>query len=428
MAKSLLTALVQTGRAMERERKRQERISSREYATALRKFQQAQKAEERAILKMEKAAIAERKSLDRAATANRKAMEKAAKIAHIETMKATAEEQNFELATIYDDIHGLLEYTLNIDDYVDLETLRRTNKNLLFDPGNLAVSHTKFTPLKNPEEPKFKEPPKPKGFFGKKKKLAIATEEATTEYNEAHSSWKIKVKQIEIENKQKSDLYIFREKERLKKLEESKKRFQKEVIEHNKEVMVHNERLDNLINGLGYGTVEAIEEYISIVVSNSVYPEHFQVSHSFTFDPAIAELNMIVSIPPPSEVENIKAYKYKQSTDEIGSTLLSMKAQKDRYSGAVYQIAIRSFHEVFEADRRGLIKTISLEVGTEHTIPSTGRNGFIPFVAAAADRDTFLEFELSGIVPLATLKHIGAAISKNPFELIAVDTTGVRRS
>ena len=105
-----------------------------------------------------------------------------------------------------------------------------------------------------------------------------------------------------------------------------------------------------------------------------------------------------------------------------------MKAQKDRYSGAVHQVAIRSFHEVFEADRRALIKAISLEVGTEHVIPSTGKNGFIPFIAAAADRDTFLEFELSGIVPLATLKHLGAVISKNPFELIDVDTSGVRRS
>jgi len=38
----------------------------------------------------------------------------------------------------------------------------------------------------------------------------------------------------------------------------------------------------------------------------------------------------------------------------------------------VHQVALRSFHEVFEADRRGLIRSISLEVGTETIDPATG--------------------------------------------------------
>lgn len=39
-----------------------------------------------------------------------------------------------------------------------------------------------------------------------------------------------------------------------------------------------------------------------------------------------------------------------------------------------------------------------------------------------------MEFDLSGLVPQATLKHLGAAISKDPVGLVAVDVTGVRKS
>ena len=75
-----------------------------------------------------------------------------------------------------------------------------------------------------------------------------------------------------------------------------------------------------------------------------------------------------------------------------------------------------------------MIKTISLEVGTEDILPATGKASYITFIAAAAERDTFIDFDLSGVVLAATLKHLGAAISKNPYGLVAADSTGVRRS
>ena len=84
--------------------------------------------------------------------------------------------------------------------------------------------------------------------------------------------------------------------------------------------------------------------------------------------------------------------------------------------------------EVFEADRRDIIKAISLEVGTNAPSPATGNTEFMLFVAAASDRETFMEINLSGVVPAATLEHLGASISKNPFGLVAAKASGVRRA
>ena len=143
----------------------------------------------------------------------------------------------------------------------------------------------------------------------------------------------------------------------------------------------HNQALDTLNANLGYGAADAVEEYVSLVFANSAYPAHFPVEHDFEFDPTTAELRLRVLVPGPDKVPATSAYKYAKSSDEITSTSLSQKACKDRYADAVHQVALRSMHEVFEADRRGLIKTISLEVGTETIDPATGREAYVPFVA-----------------------------------------------
>jgi restriction system protein len=183
-----------------------------------------------------------------------------------------------------------------------------------------------------------------------------------------------------------------------------------------------------LITNLGYGTVDAIQEYISIVLSNSVYPDHFQVTHEFDFDPTSAELRLRVLVPGLSSIPETKAYKYTKATDEITSTELPQKQCRDRYASAIHQVALRSIHEVFEADRRGLIKTISLEVGTSTIDPATGRETYVPFVIAGAEREAFLAFDLSAVVPALTLGRLGAAISKNPYGLVAAERSGVRRA
>jgi restriction system protein len=125
-----------------------------------------------------------------------------------------------------------------------------------------------------------------------------------------------------------------------------------------------------------------------------VYPEHYPVRHEFTFDPSTAELSLRCLVPGPSQIPTTKAYKYAKAADEITEAELPQKATRDRYVGAVNQVALRSLHEVFEADRRGLIQSIALQVGTETLDPATGVETYVPFVAVGADRGTFTGFDL----------------------------------
>ncbi|HEY8311668.1 MAG TPA: hypothetical protein VIG47_13985, partial [Gemmatimonadaceae bacterium] len=214
---------------------------------------------------------------------------------------------------------------------------------------------------------------------------------------------------------------------RVAELEEEQARYEAECEQRERDVRSQNEELDGLINGLAYGTTEAVQEYVSIVLANSLYPDGFEVSHTATFEPSTAELTMSVVVPGPDQIPTTKNYRYVKATDEIAETQLAQKDVKERYAGIVNNIALRSLHEVFEADRRGIIRSIALEVATDTTNPATGRPIHVPLAVVSVDRDTFLELDLSAVVPAAALAHLGAVISKNPVALTPVSGAGVRQ-
>lgn len=419
MARGFLAELNRIAKQTAREAERAQKAAERERRAAARRTEQARKADERAA-----------KQLARGREQDRKRLEKEAKEAHAAAQTALVEEKNAELAEIYDEIDSLLQATLDVDDFVDLESLKRTAAHPPFDRPDLEEPIPEPVKLPEPPKPLLKSPSAPTGLgslFGKKKhERAVAA--ASAAHKRAKEAW------VEEKTRQNSNFekmvedHRAREEERLRTLEAEKARYAAECRVREDEVAERNEEVDNLIADLGYGVQEAIEEYISIVLENSVYPDHFPVKHEFSFDSATAELTLRVLIPPPHSLPTIKAYKYGKAKDEISSTELSQKASKDRYAGAVQQVALRTLHEVFEADRRGLIQTISLQVGTGTTDPATGHQAYIGFVATGAERISFIEFDLSSVVPSATLKHLGASVSKNPFALETADASGIRKS
>ena len=301
---------------------------------------------------------------------------------------------------------------------------------IIRDRGDLEVQTAEPAPIPNPPEPVLSLPEPPRGLaslFGKKKH-AEAVESATRAHEQARVEWEAKCRQAEARRQKARTDHAEAEEKRITALQRERARYAKECEDREADATARNRDLDELIANLGYGTADAVQEYVSIVLSNSVYPEHFQVTHEFEFEQSAAELRLRVLMPGPSEISDIKAYKYSKASDEITSTTLSQKECRERYASAVHQVALRSFHEVFESDRRGLIQTISLEVGTNTVDPATGKRVYVPFVIAAAERQAFLAFDLSAVVPALTLEHLGAAVSKNPFGLVSAERAGVRRA
>ncbi len=412
--------LQRAARIAARENERRARQSARDHVALTRRVEQTRKAESRA-----------RTQLAKSDAADRKLREREAQEAHVEARLAEVEERNQQLAELYEDIDTLLEATLSRDDHVDLNTLRVVVTHPPFDRMDLEAPTPEPAPILDPPEPVLSLPEAPGGLlsslFGKNKH-AEAVHDARLTHERALTEWEARCRRADERRQTAKHQHAEAEEKRATLLEQERARFAKECTQREADAAVRNRELDELIANLGYGTADAVQEYVSIVLSNSVYPEQFPVTHEFEFDQAAAELRLRVLVPGPSDVSDIKTHKYSKASDEITSTTLSQKECRERFASAVHQVALRSFHEVFESDRRGLIQTISIEVGANTVDPATGARIYVPFVIAAAERQAFLAFDLSAVVPALTLGHLGAAISKNPFGLVSAERAGVRRA
>lgn len=402
-----------------RESERRQKASQRAYAAAEREAESARKREIQAYAQAQKASAADQKRF-----------EKEAKECHYSAMTAEVERMNLELSEIAEDLDGILAATLDVDDFLDLETLKVQAIHPPFLPQKFLLEACPPLPIADPVAPTYVEPTTSKiitHFFGKKKhKQKVET--ARAKYASELETWRIAVEQVGVRRMEEAAMYKKREEQRLAALQAAQDRYASECAERDQEAANQNCAVDALIANLGYGIPEAIEEYIGIVLSNAIYPDHFPIEHEFSYVPGSAELTLRVSIPAPDQMSTVKAYKYTKSSDEITAVQMTAKACKERYANAIDQVALRVPHEIFEADRRGLIGSVSLVVGTHTTNPATGVSGYIPFVAMGVAREEFLKLELSNVLPEATLKHFGASVSKNPFELVHAIVSGVRRS
>ena len=404
----------------ENRRRQQGAASIRAHNAAVLEHERAYKAAERA-----------RAAAMRASATDKKAAEKEAARLHVEARTAEVESLNTELTSTYNDIDTLLAWTLEVDDFVDLESLRAVAEHPPFEPGKLGAPVTAVPELVYSPQPTYEEPVAPKGLagaFGGKKKHAEAVAKAQADFEAKGRSWHESATKQHAEHLANLEVREKAEANRLVKLAEAEAAYRAECAQREAAAVSENEELTKFIKDLAFDVEHAIEDYVGIVLSNSLYPEAFAVEHDHSFDLATRELTMSVTVPEPASLPSVKEYRYVKAKDEIAESRVSATAQRDRYTAAVHQVAVRTLHEVFEADRAGKIHSIALTVGVDRVAPATGLPETVPLVLVAADRETFTGFDLSNVVPMATLDHLGAALSKSPFDLSPADTSrGVRQ-
>ena len=403
----------------EKRRRQQEAASSRAQIAATRDAERTRNA-----------AVRSRAAAAKASAADKKAADKEAARLHVESRLAEVASLNADLASDLSEIDGLLAWTLEIDDYVDLEQLKVTVKHPPFGPGFLGTITPPVPAPVYPPEPRFVEPLAPSGLsaaFGGKKKHLVAIEQAKAKHEADHQQWQSFTASMDADHQAALLKHQQVEAERVAKLALAEANYQVECRQREADASIQNEKLTQLINDLAFDVESAIEEYVGVVLSNSVYPEAFPVAHDYEFQLSTRELTLRLTVPEPANVPTVKEYKYVKAKDEITSTSLTLKESKARFADAVRQVALRTLHEVFEADRAGKIHSIALSVGVDRTAPATGIPETVPLVLVAADRETFSQFDLANVVPEATLTHLGAAVSKSPFDLVPADTSrGVR--
>ena len=158
---------------------------------------------------------------------------------------------------------------------------------------------------------------------------------------------------------------------------------------------------------------DAITEYCDLVLSSSRYPVYFPQEYDLDYDAATKTIIVDYRLPAPDDLPRLKAVKYVASRDEFEEQYISEAQSSKLYDDILYQVVLRTVHELFEADIISAIETIVFNGIVTSTDRTTGKPTTACVLSLRANRAEFLEINLSQVDPKACFKSLkGVGSSK----------------
>ena len=370
--RGVLATLVQIQREAERERERRARAAAR-----------AQREADRAAAARNRAAVQDQKLRDRL---------------YAESRTQEAADDTAQLEHQVDVLQSVLAATLRVDDYLDLEALKRPPVYPAFNP--LTVG----TPPSPPREEDFAVAALSGlgRMFGASKHAALVAQRQT-DYQQALDRFRAAAYQ------------------HAQRLEEARVRHEREVARQAEEHRQHLEEVNALQRGLAAREPRAVVRYLDLVLEAAEYPDGFPHSWRLAYAAASGHLAIEYELPRVDVVPTDKAYRYVKTSDMITPTARPATQIRSIYAEVLRQTALRVVHEVLEADRGGAVRTVALNGYLNNTDPATGRDVRRCVLALATSRDRFLNIDLARVNTVDCLAHLEARISKDPSKLVEVE-------
>jgi len=157
----------------------------------------------------------------------------------------------------------------------------------------------------------------------------------------------------------------------------------------------------------------AVKDYCDSVLSNSEYPDFFPKEWDLEYVANTRTLVVEYALPAPETLPTIKEVQYVQSKDSFKEVHLSDKDRDVLYDNLLYQIAIRTLHEIFESDNAEDVDTGVFNGLVTSPDKSTGHNVTACVLSVQARKEAFMKINLANIVPKACFIYLkGVAASK----------------
>ena len=304
-------------------------------------------------------------------------------------------------------------------------------------------------PEPNPNDAKYK--PKFGAIIFSKRNQAQALEK----FQKDKESWKLRVqKRIERYNEMNRKLKLDYERqleeyeENLKKLKEDDKQLweaeKEKIIENNRQIKIkykqqlkeYNANLRNVekwkkdkkdflleqevmieameIRKENYYNCDqnAIEEYCKMVLLNSEYHQNFPKEFELKYTPENKIIILDYQLPPINSIPTLKDVKYIQTRDEFTEKHIPETELSKLYDSILYQITLRTIHELYEADQINALESIIFNGYVDSINPATGQENNACVLSIQAGKEEFEKINLAMIEPKAcfkTLKGVGSS-------------------
>ena len=165
---------------------------------------------------------------------------------------------------------------------------------------------------------------------------------------------------------------------------------------------------------------EAIVDYCQMVLERSAYPDCFAKSWEVDYNPTNRILIVDYQLPAPYHLPSLLEVKYVASSDSFVEKKMPQRQSEQLYDSVLYQVALRTIHELFGADTVGALDAVVFN-GWVHSIdPSTGSEADACVLSVQAAGDEFLELNLASVDPKACFKRLKGVGSARLHSLAAV--------
>jgi restriction system protein len=173
-----------------------------------------------------------------------------------------------------------------------------------------------------------------------------------------------------------------------------------------------NRDIDAFQVSYGAGEAIAVEQYCDMVLFRSIYPDYFPKTFETQYAAESRQLVVEYVLPEPARLPKTKSVKYVASNDELLESPISEAAAKKLYDSVVYQVILRTIHELLEGDSANALDAVALNAIVETIDRATGQ-AVRPCIASIhVTKAEFQTLNLAAIDPKACfrkLKGIGSS-------------------
>lgn len=280
----------------------------------------------------------------------------------------------------------------------------------------------------DPSPPFYPKEPDPSDFVrglgfldrvvpGRRSEIQRATQ---ADYDKAFAKWRSACDELDTlhrdmieRNKRRHEHNLERHRQLLASWERDRDRYLERQAEHNAWV-------DQMAEEYETGLVEAVEFFFEEVLSLSKYPEQFPSGFSVSFDQSPGVAIVDFELPDINALPKEKELKYIQSRREFQIVPTSDSWSRKTYDEVLYQIALRTLHEMFSADSALILKSIVFNGWVQSIDRATGQETRGCILSLQTSREEFLQINLALVEPKACFRKLKGIASSKLVELTPV--------
>jgi restriction system protein len=337
--------------------------------------------------------------------------------------KLFAAERSREAQEIIESLRNTLNHTLDRDDTIDWDRLKDSSPFPKPKPTKPKLPQPP-TPIAIPQEP-LKTDPRYQLQLGLLDKLFASRREqklsdAAHLFNREHQQWEQYKHSTILANEEQQRQYEQLVRDAEESYRNQLKSWEKEQAEFLKKQEEQNAAVDQQKEWYLSGSPDAIAAYCDMVLSNSEYPDFLPQEYELDYNPETRILVVDYSLPAPENIPTLVEVKYIASRDEFTEKYMSESQSSKLYDDLLYQLTLRTIHELFEADVINALATIVLNGYVCSIDKGTGQEAIACVLSIQARRDEFMSVNLANVDPKVCFKQMKGIGSSKLHSVTAV--------